>query len=253
MCKFCNDGFRNWHERIGRLVASSDISGLEKVVVVCVHFLHVCTGSGWLKFCLDPTTQSPTLEQMRPRDRAIELYVLFECLVLAGILWLPDKIHWYEVAVAAFILFEILLNLSSIIFVGKLKDVYPPTHSIERSVLLFGVNVLQVIMIFAIFYRAAFGLPPSEAAVNSALVFGTVGYPSPGGYVVAVQVIVDFVLLAIFLGTFVGNLGALRRLPDSSSLAISIADIEANITSLTAEIASLRTALNPTGAGSVNR
>ena len=204
-------GARYWRTRLDELIRSDQISGLEKIVVICIHCLHLATISGWIKVCLDPTTATPTAEQRRWRDRAIEIYVVVEWLVLLLILWVPNHVPNYLVAISGLILFEILLNLSNIIFVGKLDRIYPPTISVERSLLLFGINVLQVIMIFAIFYRAKLGLPPKEAAVTSTLVFGTVGYPEKGDYVVAAQIISDFALLAIFLSAFVGNLASLRR------------------------------------------
>ncbi len=200
-------GVRHWRAILDALVVSKKIGGLEKAVVVIIHCLHLITLSGWIKVALDPTTEKPTPEERRSRDRAIEIYVLLGWGVLGVILWVPDKVATYQAIIAGFILFEILLNISSIVFAGKLETAYPPTPSAERSLILFGVNVLQVITIFAIFYRVKLGSTAAVAAFNSTLVFGTVGYPLDGGYLVACQIIVDFILVAVFLGAFVGNLG----------------------------------------------
>jgi len=178
--------------------------------------LHVVTPSGWIKLALDPHTNQPTKEERWVRDRAIEFYVVVEWIVLCAILWVPEATQQYQVWIAAFILFEIILNLSSIVFVGKLPSIYPPTASIERSLILFGINVSQVVIAFAIFYRVALHLSPKKAVLTATLVFGTLGSPSlssenSAAIVVVLQVVTDFLLIAIFLGAFVGRLGAFRR------------------------------------------
>jgi hypothetical protein len=207
-------GVKDWHNKLKRLFSSSDVGGIEWLAVVTIHLLHITTVSGWLKFMFDPTVDKPTAQERWTRDRVIEGYVVFELVVLQVLLWLPGDFVFWRCLGAAYILYEIFLNLSSIVFVGKF-DVYPPTLSIERSLLLFGFNAVQVIAIFAIFYRAKFDSTPFVALIDSFLVFGTIGHPLDQGYsggaIVALQIMCDFVLLAVFLGAFVGNLHALKR------------------------------------------
>jgi hypothetical protein len=210
-------GLLHWKRQACEIYASREIGGLEKVVVFLIHILHILTLSGWIKIALDPPIDRPTASERRTRNKAIELYVILEFLVLATILWFSGDVQQYQCWVAAFILFEILLNLASIVFVGKLPNIYPATSSIERSLILFGINILQVIMTFAIFYRAQFGILPEKAVLISMLVFGTLGSPSigddfSGAHIVEAQVVVDFAMIAIFLSAYVGRLGAFRRL-----------------------------------------
>ena len=79
----------------------------------------------------------------------------------------------------------------------------------------FMLNVLHVVLIFAIFYRLWVpGLKYGDALVDALLVFGTVSLPQEqkARSVGAIQVATDFMLLAVFLAHFVGGLGrAMRR------------------------------------------
>jgi hypothetical protein len=209
-------GFEDWRSNLTAIRQTNKIRGLEWLFVFSVHLLHIITISGWIKFALDPLTRPPDREELACRNKAIETWVVFEFLTLLLLVLLPAPIGCLRILVASYILFEILLNLCSIIFVGKLADVYPPTPSIERSLLLFGFNVLQVIFIFAIFYRATFGLKPQEAIFQAALVLGTIGSPTldaayDGWWVIAFQILTNLVLLVVFLAAYVGNLGAFKR------------------------------------------
>jgi hypothetical protein len=215
-------GRRYWGERLSNIVRSDAIGGIEWIVTIMIHSLHIVTLSGWLKIIFDPSferadnNEARWVRERKRRDNIIDFYVALQFLILQYVLWVPKNPGLLSFLFGSYFLFEIILNLSSIIFVGKLKNVYPPTSSIERSLLLFAINVLEVITIFAVFYRIGFGFEPFVALFYSVLVFGTVGYPPQdaifyGRTIVAAQVVVDFALLAIFLGAFVGNLRALRR------------------------------------------
>jgi hypothetical protein len=213
-------GVGNWWDLRNKIRDSAEVAGLERVFVRVVHFLHIFTVSGWIKFAFDPLPDDTHDKQLRCRNIAVEIWVFSELVVFLFLNLLSEPIGWFRLAVAAYFLFEIILNLCSIIFVGKLASVYPPTSSIERSLLLFGINVLQVIFIFAIFYRATLGLKTGEAIFHAILVLGTVGYPPLhsdyyGWWVIALQILTGLGLLAVFLGAFVGNLRAFRKRDES--------------------------------------
>jgi hypothetical protein len=215
-CHRIVDGLKDWRSKLSAIVKSRDVAGVEWLAVVSIHFMHITTISGWLKFAFDPIKGNAERQERRARDIVIEIYVLVELVLLQVLLWVPAKGALWPSALALYFLYEVLLNLFSIVFVGKLA-VYPPTASIERSLLLFGINVLQVLTVFAIFYRAEFDHHAYVALVYSALVFGTIGHPlqgslTNGGYIVAAQIIIDFVLFAVFLAAFVGSLKAFRRM-----------------------------------------
>jgi uncharacterized protein with PQ loop repeat len=216
-------GFQGWKSRLTTIRKTNEIRGLEWLFALSVHFLHVFTLSGWIKFRFDPLQHPPPEEELAFRNKVIEAWVIFELLVLLWVTFYLPPIGSFRIAVAIYLLYEILLNLCSIIFVGKLQGVgsasptvYPPTSSIERSLLLFGFNIIQIILIFAIFYRSIFNFTPKRAIFESALVLGTIGHPeldpaSHWWWVVTLQILTDLVLLVVFLAAFVGNLGAFKR------------------------------------------
>jgi hypothetical protein len=213
-------GFANWCAILCKLRASKDVGGIEWLVVLLVHFLHITTVSGLIKIVCDPVdtiedNAEKKSQQLSRRNRYIEAYVIIQFFALIVLLAIPQRVGVGSCLLASYFLYEMLLNLFSIVFVGKLEGIYPKTPSIERSLLLFGINVLQVIVIYAIYYRGSFNFDPLVAVVHSALVFGTIGHPLgkelDGGIIVVTQIIVDFVLLAVFLSAFVGNLRAFRR------------------------------------------
>jgi len=147
----------------------------------------------------------------------VEFCILFELLLLAIMLYLPREKSSVYCWIAAYLVFGLFVTLFNIVFVGKLDKALPPTASIERSLLLFIINAAEIVVAFAIFYRHASGYSADEAFFNSLLVFGTIGYPAQGNhYIVASQIALDFVFLAIFLSAFVGRLSAFNRMSEAS-------------------------------------
>jgi hypothetical protein len=67
--------------------------------------------------------------------------------------------------------------------------------------------VIQVVLTFAIFYRCKLSISVGEALFKTLLVFGTIGYPEGAETIVGFQIATNFLLLAVFLAFFVGNLG----------------------------------------------
>ena len=88
-----------------------------------------------------------------------------------------------------------------------LKKLLGPPASDERSLLLFFLNVIQVVLSFAIFYRCKLSISVGKALFKTLLVFGTIGSVDGAETIVGFQIATDFLLLAVFLAFFVGNLG----------------------------------------------
>jgi hypothetical protein len=71
------------------------------------------------------------------------------------------------------------------------------------------LNVVQLVLIFAIFYRSERpDLEVKDALVTAVLVFGTVSRPDDAKAIAGCQIAIDFMLLAVFLAHFVGRLGS---------------------------------------------
>ncbi len=66
----------------------------------------------------------------------------------------------------------------------------------------------ELIIAFGIFYRLALALKPFEAIKSSILTFGTVAYRSDASGVATCQIVLDFLLVAIFLSTIVARISS---------------------------------------------
>ena len=109
--------------------------------------------------------------------------------------------------VACYLLASTAVVLFNVLFLTKLSFI-GPVASYERTLLLFLVNIVQVVLAFAILYRLTLpNLNPWKALFKSLLVFGTIGYPERAEPIVGIQIATDFVLLAVFLAFVVGRLG----------------------------------------------
>jgi hypothetical protein len=154
----------------------------------------------------------------------IDAYCLFQLFTLRGLLFLCN---WPTVAwvAAIYILFEMYLNLVSIFFLPRQKDIGPPepddspaavnepSTSVGRSILLLFVNVLQIVLAFGTLYkRSTPGLTPFTAFSSDVFVFGTVSTPSGAPpLLVSLQVLLDFLLVASILASFVGQAGPFAK------------------------------------------
>src|SRR5262249_32332238 len=144
----------------------------------------------------------------------VEIYVFGRLLILFLLLVIVPLNHlwgdWVVSFIAMYVLFELYVVLFQITFLSKFEFVAKP-KSVERSLLLFIINVAEVVIAFAIFYRVVYGLRVGKAIENAILVFGTIGFRKDEivdtSSIVSVQIVLDFLLLAVFLATLVGRVG----------------------------------------------
>lgn len=177
------------------------VHGLELVFDTALLALRYLSLSYWLRRVLP----APDSVQRTSRDNAIDVYSIVQ-LVILSLLLVGAPIA--STVIASYILFELYLNLLNIVFIGKFPKINAPPASVERSILLFILNIVQVVMVFGIFYRDWLGLTRLEAVFKAVLVFGTVGYPEPGNLapLVALQVFLDVILVLLVLSSFAGQL-----------------------------------------------
>jgi hypothetical protein len=108
-----------------------------------------------------------------------------------------------NVGIAIYFLASIIVYLLNVVVLDH--KVFGAPRSPERSLILFILNIAQVVLIFAIFYNSlGVSKPP---LVEALLVFGTINFPPEAPSMAAFQVAIDFMLLAVFLAHFVGGLG----------------------------------------------
>lgn len=81
--------------------------------------------------------------------------------------------------------------------------------------MLLFVNILEVVFAFGILYRYFLGLSTVSAIFKAVLVFGTIGYPEEAkgalALLVALQILLNFVLVALVISGFVGRIGLFSR------------------------------------------
>lgn len=170
-------------------------------------------------FSLSYQIRDPFEHPLRIKERTwvIDFYCCAQLAVLLGLLVLSN-LRCLNTVLSCYILFEIYLSLFNIVFIGKFSAInYKPT-SIERVVLLMFVNVLQVVVAFAVLYRvwSTSALSPFDAFSQAVRVLGTIEAPAQPRVVVDLQILLDLLLLVIFLASFAGQVGLFRRQEDHS-------------------------------------
>jgi hypothetical protein len=192
-------GVKQWWSDLRRIYATDKIDGIEKGFDLSIFALLAITPTQIIQFFCGGREQAP--------KRLVGGYVLIITLVLACLLYWSDSLPRVSVGLAGWFLASTIIVLFNVLFLSKLPFIGPP-RSPHRTLILFMVNVIQLVLAFAIFYR--FALPKlsnMDAVFNALLVFGTIGYPKGANLVVGSQIFLDFVLLAVFLAFVVGKLG----------------------------------------------
>jgi len=231
---------RTWRQKIRDLWKADQIHGIELVfdtIVLALRYVSISywAKDRWLNEYLNRRRTSDARYRRIWRDNLIDTYCLLQLFALWAVLFLflqPLQGTWGAnilCFLVGYILFEIYLNLFSIFFLPRQKEigtpklsdnpsaVNEPSTSVERSILLLFVNVLQIALAFAIFYKKSIpGLTPSDAFSAAVFVFGTVGTPNGAPPVlVGLQIFLDFLLVASILASFVGQAGPFAKKPDN--------------------------------------
>lgn len=181
------------------------VHGLELVVDTTLLVFTYLSISFWLRTVLP----SPHDARRIVRDNTIDAYC-FAQLVVLSLLLVGQCGPIVDSVIAGYILFEIYLSLLNIVFIGKFREINAPPASVERSILLLLLNIVQIILAFGILYRDWLGLSRLDGIFKAILVLGTIGYPdAPGSLVliVVLQVFLDVLLFVLVLSSFVGQLG----------------------------------------------
>jgi hypothetical protein len=198
------DGLTEWCGDLKKIYVTPEVRGIERVFDLTIFALMIVTLSQIIQFFWGRRGQGPSY--------FVDVYVLAAIIVLGCLLWVSDGVPWVSAGVAGYLLGSTIIVLFNVLFLTKLSFI-GPVASNERTLLLFILNVAQVVLAFAIFYRLKLHIPASDALFNTLLVFGTVGYPLEAEAIVGLQIAIDFLLLALFLAFFVGRLGAQQKPP----------------------------------------
>jgi hypothetical protein len=185
----------------------SAVGGLELWFDTVLLVLRIFSLAYWLRYPFERRNETAR------RNCLVDGYCVVEFIVLVTLLvgplypFVSSFLCWY-------FLFEIYLSLFNIVFLGKFAGINYKPPSIERDILLMFLNVLQVVVAFAVLYRTWLGLPKIEALSAAVNVLGTVGLPPVIGnlaLLVDLQILLDVILLVIFLASFAGQVRVFQR------------------------------------------
>jgi hypothetical protein len=190
-----------------RAMSNDPSRGLERLVRYALLLLRPLSFHYWL-ISLFPDPRSSGRSQ---RDLAVDISVVTQTALVIGLLFLaPASFLTFAQWLSGYLLFCLYLGLMNIVFFAAIPEIASPPSSVSRSVILIGMNLLQVTFSFALFYRAELDLEPTRAAFGSFLVLGTVGLPAEPNlipwYLTPIQILCNLALVSVALGVFVGHL-----------------------------------------------
>ena len=191
--------WKEWRDGLQKIWTAPNLHGIERLVGIGVFVLKT--------FILTELIRLLPWNRKDKRKGLPDLYVVLVTAFLFILLVLPPSA--WSVGFAIYFLASIIVYLLNVVLLSK---VFGRVLSPERSLILLILNVAQVVLIFAIFYRLELREELEgwrDALVDAVLVLGTVAVPFPlkARPIAAVQVAIDFMLLAVFLAHFVGGLG----------------------------------------------
>jgi hypothetical protein len=234
--KKCTTTWKTLREQLKDIREATNLRGLLRwfdIAVVALRQISISyrLKEVWLNHYLDKREIGKLRDRRETRDLWIDLYSIVQLAILTAVLSAcPTYVPWSGLGalrswillalefVALYVLFEIYLNLFSIIFVPSrqylgpprpedTRNINEPSSSKNRSVLLFLVNVLQVCLVFGSFYLP-FGhkMGAFKAFGSAVLLLGTVAIPECMPiWLIAGQVLLNFVLVATLFATLIGR------------------------------------------------
>jgi preprotein translocase subunit SecG len=162
----------------------------------------------------EPETEPHSLAETNQHSLLMDLYVLGWAAVLSVLLFETSHCPWFAFSLAAYRAFDIVSYRSYFLLVKSHVDPWTP-KKLRRSVLIASVNFFEIVLAFAVMYRASSSvaqnndlnpllLTPRLALYFSLVTMTTVGYGDyvPAGHVgrtLAALQLTTVVLFLVFL------------------------------------------------------
>lgn len=181
---------------------SAELQGVEKYVGFALLLPWALCVSYWLGRCVEE----------KNRAGAIDAYVCTGALITIVTWWAES--NWLLLLLCTYLSLSSLLALLQVVFLSKIMG---PLLSAERSLLLFLINVVQFVFMFAGWYKYVGMTEGVDALFNSIQVLATIGYPPDAKVrvIVMLQVASNMLLLAVFLSHLIGKIGDLSKSPSA--------------------------------------
>jgi len=160
------------------------------------------------------------------RSSFSEMYVIGWCIMLFVLLWYPFLSKFCLIVVVIYRTVDAVNYRLCILFVDRYKSEWG-LRSLNRSLILLLINYLELIVGFGILYihtnsieRNSDGLlvAPLNALYFSVVTITTLGYgdyspiTSTGQWLVMVETLLGFVLVALVIGSFLTGLKDIKEL-----------------------------------------
>jgi len=200
-CK-CREGLTRWQANL-KQIEQLDIGGLEKGFCHALYRLRLASILEWLSLCIVGGRGDDDHAAHKTDRLIVDFYVVGKTLLVALLMLLPTKfLAWYVQLFVWYLLAEMYVALLNVVIIGTLNT--ERKISVGRSLLLLMFNAIQLVLSFALFYRAHAGVGPWQAFVNSVHVFSTLALPDKAEKLETTQIILNFIFLAIILARFLG-------------------------------------------------
>lgn len=118
--------------------------GIERVIMVIVLLLKLCFPSFWIRHYADTHSH-------RLRNSMIEQYVIIKTTVIMLVLWLGWWSQRRWVWITLYFVWDLIVYLLGLIVLSNLHHSQP---NLRRNLILLGINMIEIIAAFAIFYLA---------------------------------------------------------------------------------------------------
>jgi hypothetical protein len=166
-------------------------------------------------------------EKKTTRSSVSEMYVVAWGILLFILLWYPFSSKWLLLAVVIYRTIDAVNYRLCILFVDRYQQKWG-LRSLNRSLILLLINYLELIVGFSILYlhtnsvgTSSGGLlvAPVESLYYSVVTITTLGYgdyapiTSTGQWLVMVETLLGFVLVALVVGSFLTGLKDIKELP----------------------------------------
>jgi hypothetical protein len=183
-------GLRDWYAGFGKIYRQT--KGVERYTDYLLFGLTIFVVTTWMQIGWGKD---------RPASRLIEAWLSFG----AAVACVAYFTKWYSLAVlSSYFTVSTIIVVLGVVF---LRRVFGDPESLERSLLLFMFNVVQMVFMYGTWY--GLGEYKKEGGLlQSVLTFATISYPDKMPNLAMLQIATNFLLLAIFLAYLVGKLGS---------------------------------------------
>lgn len=189
-----------------------EFRGLERLLMIAIMWLKLCFPSFWIRHYAD-------VRWNNLKSRLMEYYVLAATAITMLILLSGRWSHWTWLVITIYTFAELVVYLLWLILLGKINHRQP---NIRRNLILLGMNTIEIIAAFAIFYLNSNSLyyansgelvqSGAEAFYFSIATFATVGYGDMvthwhmGHFIATCQILTSFLFITLVLSSVVSKI-----------------------------------------------